>query len=124
MLTKFSLNVSLLDLYIIIYYVKYINLWSKINKSVCLSLLEWIKSFQILTTAVHEDGYELSLTVNFALRGNNDPFVGQKTGLSHADFLSTYTQGRKASISSFTSHDSLGTWWSRQSPQILSDGLP
>ncbi|KAK2183985.1 hypothetical protein NP493_288g03000 [Ridgeia piscesae] len=62
---------------------------------------------KILTTAVHEDGYELSLTVNFALRGNNDPFVGQKTGLSHADFLSTYTQGRKASISSFTSHDSL-----------------
>ena len=66
-----------------------------------------MKKFQILSTAVHEDGYELSLTVNFALRGKNDPLVGQKMGLSHGDFLSTYTQGRKASISSITSHDSL-----------------
>ena len=71
--------------------------------------LELMKSFQILSTAVHEDGYELSLTVNFALRGKSDPLVGQKMGLSHGDFLSTYTQGRKASISSITSHDSLST---------------
>lgn len=57
---------------------------------------------------MHEDGYELSLTVNFALRGHNDPFVGKKLGITN-EYLSTYTTGRKASINSYASEDSLGT---------------
>ena len=67
----------------------------------------WPVKFQIISTAVHEDGYELSLTVNFALRGNKDPFIGDKMGSSR-DFLSTYTEGRKSSLSRYPSQDSLG----------------
>ena len=56
---------------------------------------------------MHEDGYELSLTVNFALRGNKDPFVGDRMGYSKRDFLSSYT--KKGSLASYGgSVDSLG----------------
>ena len=59
-----------------------------------------------MSTAVHEDGYELSLTVNFALRGNKDPFAGEKLGYSKRDFLSSYT--KHGSLASYGSQDSLG----------------
>ena len=79
---------------------------------VCLSLAQnnvCAAVLQIISTSVHEDGYELSLTVNFALRGTKDPFVGEKQlGLSGGDYLSSYTQGRKSSMSSYASRDSLG----------------
>ena len=69
-----------------------------------------ILHFQIFSTAVHEDGHELSLTVSFALRGTNDPFTGEKLGYSDRDFLSSYTEGRKSNLQRFPSEDSLGVW--------------
>ena len=39
----------------------------------------WPLKFQIISTAVHEDGYELSLTVNFALHSNKDLNVSKFT---------------------------------------------
>ena len=65
-----------------------------------------------MSTAVHEDGYELSLTVNFALRGNKDPFAGEKMGYSKRDFLSSYT--KRGSMASYGSQDSLGEVESRK----------
>ena len=64
---------------------------------------------QMTSAAVHEDGYELSLTINFALRGTKDPFVGKEMGVSR-DFLSSYTTGRKSSLRSYGSMDSLSEW--------------
>ncbi|CAH1791938.1 unnamed protein product [Owenia fusiformis] len=64
---------------------------------------------KLLTTAVHEDGYELSLTVNFALRGNQDPFKGKNLGMSKGEYLSAYTEGRRGSVGSFASMDSLAS---------------
>lgn len=74
---------------------------------ICCS--DWIISLfvlQLTSATVHEDGYELSLTVNFALRGTKDPFVGKPMGVSR-DFLSSYTTGRKSSLRSYGSMDSL-----------------
>ena len=65
-------------------------------------------ALQVISTAVHEDGYELSLTVNFALRGNKDPFVGERMGYSKREFLST--MARKGSLNSYGSQDSLGDY--------------
>ena len=60
-----------------------------------------------MSTAVHEDKYELSLTVNFALRGTKDPFVGDRSSsLNKREFLSSNL--RKASMSSYGSQESLG----------------
>ena len=66
-----------------------------------------IMCFQIFSTAVHEDGHELSLTVSFALRGTNDPFTGEKLGYSDRDFLSSYTEGRKSNLKNFPSDENL-----------------
>ncbi|ELU16303.1 hypothetical protein CAPTEDRAFT_151808 [Capitella teleta] len=63
---------------------------------------------KLTSGTVHEDGYELSLTVNFALRGTNDPFVGKPMGVSR-DFLSSYTTGRKSSLKSYGSMESLSS---------------
>ena len=63
---------------------------------------------QIISTGVHEDGYELSMTVNFALRGNKDPLVGEKLNYSQREYLSTYTEGRKSSLTRYGSQESLG----------------
>lgn len=60
---------------------------------------------KVISTAVHEDGYELSLTVNFALRGNKDPFVGERMGYTKRELLSQMTS--KASITSYGSQESL-----------------
>ena len=59
---------------------------------------------------MHEDGYELSMTANFALRGNKDPFVGKEMGVSK-EFLSSYTTGRKSSLTRYGSQDSLGKYY-------------
>ncbi|XP_059174678.1 double zinc ribbon and ankyrin repeat-containing protein 1-like [Physella acuta] len=51
------------------------------------------KMGKLLTSAVQEDGYELSLTLTFALRGNKDPFVGKQLGVSRSEgYLSAHTQ--------------------------------
>lgn len=51
------------------------------------------KMGKLLTSAVQEDGYELSLTLTFALRGTKDPFVGKQLGVSRSEgYLSTHTQ--------------------------------
>lgn len=47
--------------------------------------------FQLLTASVQEDGYELSLTLTFALRGGKDKFAGKKLGIT-GDYLSLYTE--------------------------------
>ena len=57
---------------------------------------------------MHEDGYELSLTINFALRGTKDPLAGEKLNYTQREYLSTYTEGRKSSLSRFPSQESLG----------------
>ena len=61
---------------------------------------------KVTSAAVHEDGYELSLTINFALRGNKDPLVGENTVMNR-EYLSTYTEGRKSSLSKYPSEESL-----------------
>jgi hypothetical protein len=45
----------------------------------------------LLTSTVQEDGYELSLTVTFALRGGKDKFAGKKLGIT-GDYLSFHTE--------------------------------
>ena len=63
---------------------------------------------QIISTGVHEDGYELSLTVNFALRGSKDPLAGEKLNYTQREYLSAYTEGRKSSLTQYGSMESLG----------------
>lgn len=51
------------------------------------------KMGRMLTSSVHEDGYELSLTLTFALRDSKDPFVGRQLGIStHKGYLSHHTE--------------------------------
>ncbi|XP_055879639.1 double zinc ribbon and ankyrin repeat-containing protein 1-like isoform X2 [Biomphalaria glabrata] len=51
------------------------------------------KMGKLLTSAVQEDGYELSLTLTFALRGTKDPFIGKQLGVSRSEgYLSSHTQ--------------------------------
>ena len=53
-----------------------------------------------MTAAVHEDGYELSLTVCFALRGSKDAMTGKPLGITKSTLLSDVTEGRRNSTSS------------------------
>ena len=67
---------------------------------------------QLLSATLNEDGYELSLTVNFALRGaNDDSSIGRKStydgGSTNQELLSSYTRARSGSIASYGSMDSL-----------------
>lgn len=51
------------------------------------------KMGKLLTSSIQEDGYEMSLTLTFALRGGKDPFVGKQLGVSRSEgFLSSHTQ--------------------------------
>ncbi|XP_012946393.1 double zinc ribbon and ankyrin repeat-containing protein 1 [Aplysia californica] len=51
------------------------------------------KMGKLLTTAVEEDGYEMSLTLTFALRGSKDPFLGKQLGVTRSEgYLSAHTQ--------------------------------
>ena len=48
---------------------------------------------QLLTSAVEEDGYELSLTLTFALRGGKEPVLGKQLGVSKSEsYLSAHTK--------------------------------
>ncbi|KAL3873518.1 hypothetical protein ACJMK2_036625 [Sinanodonta woodiana] len=49
------------------------------------------KMGKLLTSTVQEDGYELSLTLTFALRGNKDKFTGKRLGIT-GDYLSFHTE--------------------------------
>ncbi|XP_041468283.1 double zinc ribbon and ankyrin repeat-containing protein 1-like [Lytechinus variegatus] len=55
---------------------------------------------KLVTAAVHEDGYELSLTVCFALRGSKDAMTGKPLGITKSTLLSDVTEGRRNSINS------------------------
>nr|XP_054758068.1 double zinc ribbon and ankyrin repeat-containing protein 1-like [Lytechinus pictus] len=55
---------------------------------------------KLVTAAVHEDGYELSLTVCFALRGSKDAMTGKPLGITKSALLSDVTEGRRNSINS------------------------
>ncbi|KAL5008801.1 hypothetical protein ScPMuIL_014382 [Solemya velum] len=49
------------------------------------------KMGKLLTSTIQEDGYELSLTLSFALRGMNDKFRGKRLGMT-GDYLSMHTE--------------------------------
>ncbi|XP_074645402.1 double zinc ribbon and ankyrin repeat-containing protein 1-like isoform X2 [Tubulanus polymorphus] len=66
---------------------------------------------KLINTMVQEDGYELSLTINFALRGNKDPLTGKPFNISKGEFLSTVTN-RRASIDSFRSESTVASYTS------------
>ena len=62
---------------------------------------------QIISTAVHEDCYELSLTVNFAVRAG-DPADGDATpGSRTREYLSSFTRGHRSALSHYGSMDSI-----------------
>lgn len=47
---------------------------------------------QLITSSVQEDGFELSLTLTFAIRESKDPFVGRQLGISTSNgYLSQRT---------------------------------
>ncbi|GCC26675.1 hypothetical protein chiPu_0005093 [Chiloscyllium punctatum] len=58
---------------------------------------------KIVSATVHEDGYELSLQVNFVLAGNKSILTGKAQKLSENNFLSSVTEGRDGCHSSLTS---------------------
>ncbi|XP_072169179.1 double zinc ribbon and ankyrin repeat-containing protein 1-like [Diadema setosum] len=55
---------------------------------------------KLVTAAVHEDGYELSLTVCFNLRGSKDAMTGKPLGIMKGTLLSDVTEGRRDSTPS------------------------
>jgi len=67
---------------------------------------------QLLSATVNEDGYELSLTVNFALRGG-DSSAHEETTLGALP-TGTYREnqtlrsGRRSSLTRYASQESLG----------------
>ncbi|KAL8586295.1 hypothetical protein ACOMHN_058675 [Nucella lapillus] len=63
------------------------------NDSEFRALIGDPKMGRLITSAVQDDGYELSMTLTFALRSNKDPFVDRKLGIStHKGFLSQHTE--------------------------------
>ncbi|RUS85675.1 hypothetical protein EGW08_006551 [Elysia chlorotica] len=51
------------------------------------------KMGKLLTSSVEEDGYELSLTLTFALRGGKEPVLGKQLGVSKSEsYLSAHTK--------------------------------
>lgn len=56
-----------------------------------MASLTMCDSSQLLTSTIQEDGYELSLTLSFALRGMNDKFRGKRLGMT-GDYLSMHTE--------------------------------
>lgn len=51
------------------------------------------KMGKLVSATVQEDGYETSITANFILRGNKDPYTGKPLHLGRGDFLSSLTEG-------------------------------
>lgn len=80
-------------------------------------ILSWRKIdfvSQLLSATVNEDGYELSLTVNFALRGNDsaardDTSLGALPTGTYRD-NQTLRSGRRSSLTRYASQESLGEW--------------
>ena len=62
-------------------------------------LIVFVRILQLLTTTVQEDGYELSMTVTFALRGGRDKFTGKKLGIT-GDYLSFHTDDNQTTYRS------------------------
>lgn len=55
---------------------------------------------------MHEDAYELALTVSFALKDTKDPLTDTNgRGMKRSDYLSSYTVGSKSSVNSYMSDD-------------------
>ncbi|KAK3597887.1 hypothetical protein CHS0354_029470 [Potamilus streckersoni] len=70
------------------------------------------KMGKLLTSTVQEDGYELSLTLTFALRGNKDKFTGKRLGIT-GDYLSFHTE-----------QDSLTSYRSDSEEEIIETETP
>ncbi|XP_078671575.1 double zinc ribbon and ankyrin repeat-containing protein 1-like isoform X5 [Branchiostoma floridae x Branchiostoma belcheri] len=51
---------------------------------------------KLVSATVHEDGYELSLAMTFALRGNKDVLTGKPMRVRGDEFLSNLTEGRRS----------------------------
>ena len=66
----------------------------------------------MLSAIVREDGYELSLTVNFALRGGSvDPNASYNSGLPSGNMreaFGTRKGVRRSSLTRYASQESLG----------------
>lgn len=58
---------------------------------------------KIISTTVHEDGYELSLRLNFVLAGNKNVVSGNSAKVAQCNYLSSVTEGRDLLYSSLTS---------------------
>ncbi|XP_005992979.1 double zinc ribbon and ankyrin repeat-containing protein 1 [Latimeria chalumnae] len=49
---------------------------------------------KMISATIHEDGYELSLRINFVLAKEKDALIGKSFKLSENNFLSSVTEGR------------------------------
>ncbi|XP_078086278.1 double zinc ribbon and ankyrin repeat-containing protein 1 isoform X2 [Mustelus asterias] len=58
---------------------------------------------EVISATVHEDGYELSLQLNFVLAGNKNILAGKSAKLSENNFLSSVTEGGEGYHGSLTS---------------------
>ncbi|XP_078086277.1 double zinc ribbon and ankyrin repeat-containing protein 1 isoform X1 [Mustelus asterias] len=58
---------------------------------------------KVISATVHEDGYELSLQLNFVLAGNKNILAGKSAKLSENNFLSSVTEGGEGYHGSLTS---------------------
>lgn len=74
------------------------------NEAEFRALIGEPKMGKLLTSTVQEDGYELSVTLTFALRNNKDPLAGRKIAMS-GDYLSQHTEQ-----DSWHNSDSDGQW--------------
>ncbi|XP_069788115.1 double zinc ribbon and ankyrin repeat-containing protein 1 isoform X2 [Narcine bancroftii] len=57
---------------------------------------------KITSATVHEDGYELSLRLNFVLAGNKNILSGNMAKISESNYLSSVTEGRDLLYGSLT----------------------
>jgi hypothetical protein len=68
--------------------------------------------FQLLAATVNEDGFELSLTVSFALRGGDSTAADDASygGLPTGTYRDpgSFRSGRRSSLTRYASQDSLG----------------
>ncbi|KAG8444025.1 hypothetical protein GDO86_009279 [Hymenochirus boettgeri] len=80
------------------------------NNSEFKSLIGNPRMGRIISATMHEDGYEVSLRLNYVLVTDKDVFTGKAMKLSGNQFLSTVTEGRNdhyESQSSAASEDGL-----------------
>ncbi|PVD25450.1 hypothetical protein C0Q70_13106 [Pomacea canaliculata] len=66
------------------------------------------KMGRLITSSVQEDGFELSLTLTFAIRESKDPFVGRQLGISTSNgYLSQRTDHDSSSEEEIMSEDNI-----------------